>query len=109
MTQSHSGRGQGEGDENKKYNQPVITPTLPLPEGVNKLNFSRHPGENRGQEIGKPLKTLDSGFRRNDGEKTQIDFFTTSPVEVEGVPIGTDQEICLSDRASCPILVLVSY
>jgi hypothetical protein len=28
------------------------------------------------QEIGKVLKTLDSGFRRNDGEKTQIVFFT---------------------------------
>jgi hypothetical protein len=25
-----------------------ITPTLPFPEGVKKLNFSRHPGENRG-------------------------------------------------------------
>jgi len=25
-----------------------ITPTLPSPEGVKKLNFSSHPGENRG-------------------------------------------------------------
>jgi hypothetical protein len=33
------------------------------------------------QEIGKPLKTLDSGFRRNDGEKTQSDFFTPSPLQ----------------------------
>jgi len=33
------------------------------------------------QEIGKALKTLDSGFRRNDGEKTQIDFFTPSPFQ----------------------------
>jgi hypothetical protein len=31
------------------------------------------------QEIGKALKTLDSGFRRNDVKKTQIDFFTPSP------------------------------
>jgi hypothetical protein len=27
------------------------------------------------------LKTLDSGFRRNDVKKNQIDFFTPSPVE----------------------------
>jgi hypothetical protein len=31
------------------------------------------------QKIGKSLKTLDSGFRRNDGKKTQIDSFTPSP------------------------------
>jgi len=35
------------------------------------------------QEIGKALKTLDSGFRRNDGKKTQFDFFTPSPIEGE--------------------------
>jgi hypothetical protein len=32
------------------------------------------------QEIGKALKKLDSGFRRNDVKKTQIDFFTPSPL-----------------------------
>jgi len=37
------------------------------------------------QEIGKALKTLDSGFRRNDLKKTQIDFFTPSPIEGEGI------------------------
>jgi hypothetical protein len=59
---------------------------------VKKLNFSRHPGENRVQEIGKPLKTLDSGFRRNDGEKTQIDFFTPSPCQ-EGKRIRCKKKI----------------
>jgi hypothetical protein len=42
------------------------------PEGVKKLNLSRHPGEPRiksgagtgVREIGKALKTLDSGFRQ---------------------------------------------
>jgi hypothetical protein len=37
------------------------------------------------QEIGKALKKLDSGFRRNDVKKTQIDFFTPSPVKGEGI------------------------
>ena len=31
------------------------------------------------QEIAKALKTLDSGFRRNDTKKNEIDFFTPSP------------------------------
>jgi hypothetical protein len=31
------------------------------------------------QEICKALKTLDSGFRRNDGKKTQIDFSHLPP------------------------------
>jgi len=30
------------------------------------------------QEIAKALKTLDSGFRRNDMKKNEIDFFTPS-------------------------------
>jgi hypothetical protein len=36
------------------------------------------------QSIAKGLKTLDSGFRRNDVKKSQIDFFTPSPIEGEG-------------------------
>jgi hypothetical protein len=48
---------------------------------VKKLNISRHPGENRGpvrlRRI-KALKELDSGFRRNDMKKNQINFFTAS-------------------------------
>jgi hypothetical protein len=28
----------------------TFTPTQPLPEGLKLLNFSRHPGENRGPE-----------------------------------------------------------
>jgi hypothetical protein len=31
---------------------------------------SRHPGENRDPENSYDHKTLDSGFRRNDGKKT---------------------------------------
>jgi hypothetical protein len=30
------------------------------------------------QSVRKALKTLDSGFRRNDAKKNQIDFFTPS-------------------------------
>ena len=37
------------------------------------------------QEIGKILKTLDSGFCRNDVKKTQIDFFIPSPIKGEGI------------------------
>ena len=33
------------------------------------------------QSVLKALKTLDSGFRRNDVKKNQIDFFTPSPIE----------------------------
>jgi hypothetical protein len=33
------------------------------------------------QLIRKALKTLDSGFRRNDVKKSQINFFTPSPFE----------------------------
>jgi hypothetical protein len=47
-------------------------------EGVKKLSFSRHPGENRGPVNAKVLKTLDSGFRRNDVKKNEINFFTPS-------------------------------
>ena len=56
-------------------------------ERVKKLSFSRHPGENsvrvdsdRGPGVGaiheSPL--LDSGFRRNDEDKTQSSFFRHS-------------------------------
>jgi hypothetical protein len=62
----------------------TFTHLPPLPEGVKKLNFSRHPGENRGPAARNALKTLDSGFRRNDVKKNQIDFFTPSPLEGEG-------------------------
>jgi hypothetical protein len=52
---------------------------------VKKMKFIRHPGENRVvQSIRKPVKNLDSGFRRNDAKKNQINFFTASPVEREG-------------------------
>ena len=40
------------------------------------------------QSVRKALKTLDSGFRRNDVEKNQIDFFTPSPSRGEGLPCG---------------------
>ena len=37
-----------------------------FPEAVKRIVFSRHPGENRGPVIRKALKTMGSGFRRND-------------------------------------------
>jgi len=37
------------------------------------------------QAIGKALKTLDSGFRRNDEKKKRTDFFTPSPVRGGGL------------------------
>jgi len=52
---------------------------------VKKLNFSRHPGETGVQSIAKGLKTLDSGFRRDDVKKSQIDFFTPSPIKGEEI------------------------
>jgi len=36
------------------------------------------------QSVLKALKTLDSGFRRNDVKKNQIDFFTPSGREGKG-------------------------
>jgi anti-sigma regulatory factor (Ser/Thr protein kinase) len=36
------------------------------------------------QSIAKTLKTLDSGFRRNDVKKNRTDFFTPSPSEGGG-------------------------
>ena len=64
----------------------------PLPEGVKKLPFSRHPDENRGpgssyglENTGfRRLPRTRSGVRRNDGKKTQADFFTPSPIEGGG-------------------------
>jgi len=49
-------------------------------EGVKKLNFSpAQSGMKTGvQEVRKALKTLDSGFRRNDVKKNEIGFFTPS-------------------------------
>jgi hypothetical protein len=35
------------------------------------------------QEIGKALKTLDSGFRRNDEKKKRTNFFTPSSLRGE--------------------------
>jgi len=72
--------------------QTIITPTLAIPEGVKKLNFSRHPVKTGVQEIGKALEKLDSGFRRNDVKKTQIDFFTPSPIKGEGNNLGFRME-----------------
>jgi hypothetical protein len=62
-----------------------------LPEGVKKLNFSpASSGVKIGvQSIRNALKTLDSGFRRNDVKKSQINFFTPSPLEVGGEPCTT--------------------
>jgi hypothetical protein len=37
------------------------------------------------QSIAKDLKTLDSGFLRNDVKKNRTDFFTPSPVKGEGI------------------------
>jgi hypothetical protein len=37
------------------------------------------------QSIAKAVKTLDSGFRRNDVKKNQIVFFTPSPIKGEGI------------------------
>jgi hypothetical protein len=54
------------GRETRPYVLP--TPAQPIPKGVKGLVSSRHPGENRGP-VCKALKTLDSGFRRNDVEK----------------------------------------
>jgi hypothetical protein len=50
---------------------------------VKELDFSpAQSGVKTGvQEIAKALKTLDSGFRRNDVKKDQIDFFTPSPFQ----------------------------
>jgi hypothetical protein len=39
------------------------------------------------QSIAKTLKTLDSGFRRNDVKKNRTDFFTASPVKGEGISL----------------------
>jgi hypothetical protein len=36
------------------------------------------------QSIRKSVKNLDSGFRRNDAKKNQINLFTASPLEGEG-------------------------
>ena len=44
------------------------------------------------QSVLKALKTLDSGFRRNDVKKKQIDFFTPSPLEGEGKNLGFRME-----------------
>ena len=56
-------------------------PSLTLPEGVKKLNFSpASSGVKTGvQSVRNVLKTLDSGFRRNDVKRNQIYFFTASP------------------------------
>jgi hypothetical protein len=66
------------------------TPSLTLPEGVKKLNFSpAHSGVKTGvQSVRKAPKMLDSGLRRNDVQGNQIDFFTPSPLEGEGVGGG---------------------
>jgi hypothetical protein len=45
---------------------------------VKKLPLVVTPVETGVQGILNGLKILDSGFRRNDGEKTQADFFTAS-------------------------------
>jgi hypothetical protein len=37
------------------------------------------------QSIRKALKTLDSGFRRNDVKRSQINFFTPSPLSKGGL------------------------
>jgi hypothetical protein len=43
------------------------------------------------QEIAKAVKKLDSGFCRNDVKKTQIDFFTSSPVKGAGILFSFQQ------------------
>ena len=50
------------------------------------------------QSVLKALKTLDSGFRRNDVKKNQIDFFTPPPSEGEGE--GGGVELIAIDRMS---------
>ena len=40
------------------------------------------------QSIAKVLKTLDSGFRRNDVKKNEINFFTPSGVRVGAKDTG---------------------
>jgi hypothetical protein len=45
---------------------------------VKKLSFVVTPVKTGVQSIVKALKTLDSGFRRNDVKKNQIDLFTAS-------------------------------
>jgi hypothetical protein len=52
---------------------------------VKKLNFNpAFSGVKTGvQSVCKILKTLDSGFRRNDVKKNQIDFFTP-PLQQRG-------------------------
>ena len=59
----------------------LTSPSLNPPRRCEKIEFTPSPRWKPGsQEIGKSLKTLDSGFRRNDEKQTQIDFFTPSPL-----------------------------
>jgi hypothetical protein len=39
---------------------------------------SRHPGENRGPETSYDPKSLDSGFRQNDGKRRFLAFYETN-------------------------------
>jgi hypothetical protein len=52
---------------------------------VKKLISAVTPVKTGVQSIRKALKTLDSGFRRNDVKKSQINFFTPSPLKGEGI------------------------
>jgi len=60
---------------------------------VKKLNYAVTPVKTGVQSIAKALKTLDSGFRRNDVKKNRTDYFTPSLVkrgqgEISGYPFA---------------------
>ena len=75
------------------------------PEGVKKLDSAVTPVKTGVQSIAKALKTLDSGFRRNDAKKKQIDFFTPSPFERRK---GGISKISAGDIDQAPSNILIN-
>jgi hypothetical protein len=79
--------------------QPSTNPPLP-PEAVKKSPIFVSPVKTGVQGICKPIKALDSGFRRNDTEQNQTSFFHSSPLLNRGD--GGMRAIVFSDFNSFP-------
>jgi hypothetical protein len=68
-----------------------------LPRRCEKIKISAvTPVKTGVQSIAKAVKTLDSGFRRNDVKKNQIDIFTPPPSKWEGIYYENFKGACWS-------------